>query len=141
VLRRVTVQGVSYNDVIITFLRPSGPTKSFLYASLPDILCAPTSKALTKADTETAMGSMYAVTGEKESFCTTERLETILHRLQISAVNNIIFYLNGKTNFNVLMNKPVRFLFVFLINVVVPVWFTVIFNPSEQQQCAFNLEL
>jgi hypothetical protein len=64
---------VNDSDIKLIFLFPSGPSKSFLYPSLPDILRVPASKVLIKADPETAMGHTYVIS-EKESCCTTEKL-------------------------------------------------------------------
>jgi hypothetical protein len=50
------VSQVNGSEIQLTFLHPSGPSKSFMYPSPPDILWVPASVVLTKVDPETAMG-------------------------------------------------------------------------------------
>jgi hypothetical protein len=57
-----------------------------MYLSPPYILWVPASKGLTKVDPETATGYTHVVS-EKESCCTTEKLETGLYRLQIASLD------------------------------------------------------
>jgi hypothetical protein len=73
---------VNDSEIQATFLCTSGPSKSFTYSSPPDILWVPASKVRTKVDPENAVGCTYVIS-EKESCCTTEKLETRLRRLQI----------------------------------------------------------
>jgi hypothetical protein len=67
---------VNDNGIQLTFLHPSGHSKFFMYPSLLHILWVPVSKV----DPETATGHTYVIS-EKKSYCTTEKLETRLHRL------------------------------------------------------------
>jgi hypothetical protein len=76
--RLVCVLQVNKSEIQLTFLHPSGPSKSFMYLSPPDILWVPVSKVLTEVDPDTATACKYAIS-EKESCCTTEKLETRLH--------------------------------------------------------------
>jgi hypothetical protein len=70
---------VNESETQVTFLHPSGPTKSFMYP-LPDSFWVPASKVLTKVDPQTAAGCTYVIS-EKEICCTAEKLETRLCRL------------------------------------------------------------
>jgi hypothetical protein len=56
----VCVLQVNDNEIKLTFLYPSGPSKSFMYP-LPDILWVPASKVLIKVDPETATSHTYVI--------------------------------------------------------------------------------
>jgi hypothetical protein len=84
----LTVTGLA-RVYCITFLHPFDPSKFFLYPSLPDILWVPASEVLTKVDADAAVAHMLLQV-KRNHVCTTERLETRLHRLKMSAANNII---------------------------------------------------
>jgi hypothetical protein len=71
---------VNGSEIQQTCFHPSGPSKSFKYPSPPDILWVPASKGFTKVNPENATDYTYVIS-ENESCCTTEKLETRLHRL------------------------------------------------------------
>jgi hypothetical protein len=52
---------VNDNEIQLTFLHPSGPSKFFMYPSPPDISWFPASKVLIKADPETATSHTYVI--------------------------------------------------------------------------------
>jgi hypothetical protein len=67
------------SDIQLTFLHAKNLSKSVTYSSSPDILRVLASKVLTKVDPDTARGCTYVNRG-KESYYTTEKLETTLCR-------------------------------------------------------------
>ena len=60
-------------ELKVTILHPRGPSRSFKYPSIPDILIVPSSDILTKVDPKTATGRTYTL-GRKESKIATEKL-------------------------------------------------------------------
>jgi hypothetical protein len=73
------IDNISYRQWMTTDRSGLWPSKSFMYPSLPDILWVPASKVLTKVDPETATSHTYVIS-EKETCCTTEKLEARLCR-------------------------------------------------------------
>ena len=60
-------------EVKVTFLHPYGPTRSFRYPSVPDILTIPATNILTKVSPRTGTGHVYTLT-QKESKAATAKL-------------------------------------------------------------------
>jgi len=52
-------------EVKVTFLHPHGPSRSFKYPSIPDILTVPASDILTKVNPRTAKGRVYTLTAKE----------------------------------------------------------------------------
>ena len=52
-------------EVKVTFLHPHGPSRSFKYPSIPDILTVPVSDILTKVNPRTAKGRVYTLTAKE----------------------------------------------------------------------------
>jgi hypothetical protein len=67
---------VNDNEIPQTFLHPPGPSKSFKYPSLSDILWVPASKVLTKMDIETAIGHTHLINA-KDTCCTTKKTRNL----------------------------------------------------------------
>ena len=65
------------NEVRVTFLHPHGPSRSFKYPHIQDILSIPMSDILTTVDPRTATGRVYTIT-QKESRAASEKLRTIM---------------------------------------------------------------
>ena len=65
------------NEVRVTFLHPHGPSHSFKYPRIQDILSIPMSDILTTVDPRTATGRVYTIT-QKESRAASEKLITIM---------------------------------------------------------------
>ena len=60
-------------QVKLNFLHPQGPSRSFKYPPVPDILTVPSTDILTKVDPRTLTGRTYTLT-RKESKVATEQL-------------------------------------------------------------------
>ena len=60
-------------ELKVTILHPRGPSRSFKYPSIPDILIVPSSDILTKVDPKTATGPTYTL-GRKKSKIANEKL-------------------------------------------------------------------
>ena len=61
------------SEVKPTFLHPNGPSRSFKYPSLPDILTVSTSNIITKVEPRTPTGRTYSLT-KKEMKSATDKL-------------------------------------------------------------------
>ena len=62
-------------EVKLTYLYPNGPSRSFKYPSVPDILTVPLTDILTKVNPKTMTGRDRTYTlGRKESKPATEKL-------------------------------------------------------------------
>ena len=62
-------------EVKVTFLHPCGPSRSFKYPSVPDILVVPTTDLLTKVNPRTTTGRVYTLT-QRENKAATAKLTT-----------------------------------------------------------------
>jgi len=60
-------------EVKLSFLHPNGPTHSFRYPHIPDILWVPASNVLTIVDPRTTTGRIYTIT-QSESKAATGKL-------------------------------------------------------------------
>ena len=62
-------------EVTVTFLHPHGPSRSYKYPSVPDILTIPVTDILSKVSPKTATGRVYNLT-QKENREATKKLTT-----------------------------------------------------------------
>ena len=65
------------HEVKVSFLHPNGPSRSFKYPHIPDILWISVSDVLTTADPRTATGRTYTIT-QKESKIVSGKLHRIM---------------------------------------------------------------
>ena len=57
-------------EIKVTFLHPCGPSQSFKYPSVPDILVVPTTDLLTKVNPRTTTGHVYTLTQREKKAAT-----------------------------------------------------------------------
>lgn len=72
----------SYEDkqeVKVSFLHPNGPSPSYKYPELTDVLCVHKSDILTRVDPLTATGRVYTLTKGETQTATTKLLQKVIH--------------------------------------------------------------
>ena len=73
--------GADNNEVRVTFLHPHGPSRSFKYPHIQNILNIPISDILTRVDPRTTTGRVYTIT-QKDSRAASEKLRNIMAKMK-----------------------------------------------------------